>query len=193
MLPKDQMAERGVRLDDLMARPVGGASGISRVALETMRSTYQELPHMSEDTARGAGELIMQLVRLSLLELGGQETAVTQREALRDRIRAHVARHLRDPQLSIDGIARALNCSRRHLYNAFAGESDTLAGYIQQQRISACMRELQADQARSITDIALAWGFSSPSHFSRVFREHVGVSASAYRAGQAAPAALHLL
>ena len=34
MLPKDQMAERGVRLDRLMARQVGGASGISRVALE---------------------------------------------------------------------------------------------------------------------------------------------------------------
>ena len=57
MLPKDQMAERGVRLGELMARHVGGASGISRVALETMRSTYQELPHMSEDTARGAGEM----------------------------------------------------------------------------------------------------------------------------------------
>jgi len=182
MLPKDQMAERGVRLNDLMARHVGGASGISRVALETMRSTYQELPHMSEDAARGAGELIMQLVRLSLLELGGQDTAVTQREALRDRIRGHVARHLRDPQLSIDGIARALNCSKRHLYNAFSGDSDTLAGYIQQQRLAACVRELQATAgARSITEVALSWGFSSPSHFSRVFREHTGMSPSEFR------------
>lgn len=148
---------------------------------------------MSEEAARGAGELIMQLVRLSLLELSGQETAVTQREALADRIRAHVARHLQDPQLSIDGIARALNCSKRHLYNAFSGEDDTLAGYIQQQRLAACMRELQADPTRPITDIALAWGFSSPSHFSRVFREHAGVSASAYRARQVAADALHIL
>ncbi len=44
---------------------------------------------MSPDAARGAGELIMQLVRLSLLELAGQPSAVTQREALKDRIRAH--------------------------------------------------------------------------------------------------------
>ncbi|RYF40741.1 MAG: helix-turn-helix domain-containing protein, partial [Comamonadaceae bacterium] len=164
MLPKDQMAERGVRLGELMARHVGGASGISRVALETMRSTYQELPHMSEDTARGAGELIMQLVRLSLLELGGHETAVTQREALADRIRAYVARHLRDPQLSIDGIARALNCSRRHLYNAFADGDETLAGHIQQQRLAACVRELRENPhgGKPITEIALSWGFSSP-------------------------------
>jgi AraC-like DNA-binding protein len=182
MLPKEEMAERGVRLGDLMARHVGGANGISRVALETMRSTYQELPNMSEDAARGAGELIMQLVRLSLLEQAGHETAMTQREALKDRIRDHVSRHLRDPHMSIDGIARALNCSKRHLYNAFAGDEDTLAGYIQRQRLAACMRELrQASDSRAITDIALSWGFNNPAHFSRVFREFTGQSPSAFR------------
>ena len=190
MLPKDQMAERGVRLGDLMARHVGGATGISRVALETMRTTYQELPNMSPDAARGAGELIMQLVRLSLLELAGQETAMTQRAALKDRIRDHVARHLRDPQLSIDGIARALNCSRRHLYNAFAGDDHALAGYIQHQRVQACVRELRhpANAGRPITEIALSCGFSSPSHFSRVFREHTAMSPSEFRQQPAAVA-----
>lgn len=183
MLPKDQMAERGVRLGELMARHVGGASGISRVALETMRSTYQELPHMSDDVARGAGELIMQLVRLSLLELAGQETAVSQRAALKDRIRDHVAVHLGDPRLSVDSMARALNCSKRHLYNAFAGDEDTLGGYIQRQRLAACVRDLRehTHSTRPITEIALSWGFSNLSHFSRVFREHTGMSPSAFR------------
>ena len=183
MLPKDRMAERGVRLDTLMARHVGGASGISRVALETMRTTWQELPHMSEAAARGAGELIMQLVQLSLLELSGQETAVTQREALRDRIRAHVARNLHDPQLSIEHIALALNCSKRHLHNAFAGDDDTLAGYILRQRLTQCARDLRqpAMAGRSITEIALSWGFGNAAHFSRAFREHMGQSPSDYR------------
>jgi AraC-like DNA-binding protein len=192
MLPKDQMAERGVRLHELMARQVGGASGIARVALDTMRSTYQELPNMSEPAARGAGELIMQLVRLSLLELGGQETAVTQRAALQDRIRAHVAHHLRDPALSIERIAQALNCSKRHLHNAFADEDDTLAGYILRQRLQACMRDLRQGhpEPRAITDIALSWGFSNLSHFSRVFREHAGCSPSAFRAASGAASAL---
>jgi len=184
MLPKAQMIERGLRLENLMARPVGGASGIARVALSTMRSTFQELPHMSADAARGAGELIAQLVRLSLIELSGQETQLTQRAALKDRIRGYVALHLRDPELNIDQIAVALNCSKRHLYNAFSEEEQTLASYIQTLRLEACIRELQHPmaQTRPITDIALSWGFNNPSHFSRVFREHTGRSPSEFRA-----------
>lgn len=115
MVPQDALRERGLDLQGTMARRLG-ANGISRVALETMRNTYLELPNMSEAAARGAGEMIKQLLRLSLLELAGQETSGTQREALRDRIRSYVHQHLRDPELSVDGIARALNCSRRHLY-----------------------------------------------------------------------------
>jgi AraC-like DNA-binding protein len=188
MVPKDDLVERSLRLPGTMARHLG-ASGISRVALETMRNTYQELPHMSEAAAQGAGQLIKQLVQLSLLELSGQETAVTQREALRDRIRAHVAQHLGDPALSVDGIARALNCSRRHLYNAFAGEGESIAAYIQRMRLQACVRDLQAagPHGRPITDIAMSWGFGNLSHFSRVFREHTGASPSEFRNTPQAP------
>jgi AraC-like DNA-binding protein len=90
---------------------------------------------------------------------------------------------LRDPALSIDGIAQALRCSKRHLHNAFAGDEETLTGYILQQRLACSIRELldPANAARPITDIALASGFSNLSHFSRVFREHTGGSPSDFR------------
>jgi AraC-like DNA-binding protein len=183
MVPKEQLIERGLKLDSLMARHVGGVSGISRVALEAMRSTYQELPAMSEDSARGAGEMITDLVRLSLLELAKRETASTQLEAFRDRIRDHIGQHLRDPALSLDGIAQALNCSKRHLHNAFNEEDGTLASYILRRRLQACMRDLKnpALLARTISEIAFSWGFNSGAHFSRVFREHAGLSPSDYR------------
>lgn len=183
MLPKAQLVERGLPLESLMARHVGGTSGISRVALATMRSTYQELPNMSLAAARGAGDLIAQLVRLSLIELAGQATAVTQREALKDRIRAYVSVKLRDPGLSIEQIAHALNCSKRHLHNAFAAEDETVASYILKLRLTACLRELQQAglEVRTITDIALSWGFNNLSHFSRVFRDHTGLSPRDFR------------
>ncbi len=182
MVPKDQAAQRGLRLEGLMARRLG-AGGISRVALEAMRNTYLELPYMSESAAQGAGEMIIDLVKLSLMELAGQETTQTQLEALRDRIRHHVLKHLRDPDLTVDGIARALHCSRRHLYNAFEGQGESVAGYIQRMRLEACIKDLQTSttKARAITDIAVSWGFGNPSHFSRVFKEHTGTSPSDFR------------
>ncbi|MCW5637083.1 MAG: helix-turn-helix domain-containing protein [Rubrivivax sp.] len=186
MLPKHAFAERGLSpaaLEALMARRLGGSGGISRVALDTMRNAFRELPSMPEASARGVGEAITQLVHLSLLDLAGQATAQTQREVLRERIKQHVATHLADPGLTVDAIARAMNVSRRQLYNAFAEETDGVAGYILARRLEAC-RQAFVDRAsahRSITEIALAAGFQNMAHFSRVFRAHVGLPPSDYR------------
>jgi len=183
MLPKEQLSERGLRIEPLMGRQVGGASGISRVALETMRSVFQELPLMTPEAAHGAGQLVTELVRLSLQELAGRASAVTQQQAFKDRIRDFISQQLRDPGLSVERIAQALNCSKRHLHNAFADEQDTLGQYILRQRLQACVRELKspACRQRTITEIAFSWGFNNGAHFSRVFREHAGVAPSEFR------------
>jgi AraC-like DNA-binding protein len=148
-----------------------------------MRSAYRELPSMPAAAARGVGDAITQLVHLSLLELAGNATAQTQREALRERIKQHVMQHLADPALSVDSIARALNVSRRQLYNAFTEEPDGVAGHIQSRRLDACRRAFDnaAFGQRSITEIALGLGFSNMAHFSRVFRAQLGVTPSDYR------------
>ncbi len=193
MIPKQRLLERGLggcTADTLMARRLGGSGGVARLALETMRGAYRELPGMSEPAARAVGDAITQFVHLSMLDLAGIGNAVTQREALRERIKQHVASHLADPALSVDAIALALNCSRRQLYNAFAEEPDGVAGYILNRRLAACRGSLddRSQGHRSITDIAFGHGFSNMAHFSRVFRAHLGLAPSDYRrqAGAAA-------
>lgn len=183
MVPKSHLAERGLAIDELMARPLGAQGGIARVALETMRSAWRELPGMSHEAAHSLGDVITQCVHLSLLDLSGRTTAVTQREALRERIKQHVLRHLGDPSLSVDRIALALGASRRQLYNAFSDEPDGIAGFVLARRIDACRAAFADPQlaGRSITEIALAFGFSNAAHFSRVFRAHTGLTPSDYR------------
>ena len=183
MVPKAHFIERGLLLDPLMARRLGGSGGVARLALETMRSAYRELPGMSEVAARGVGDAITQFVHLSLLDLAGMGNAVTQREALHERIKQHVAQHLGDPGLSVDAIAHTLNCSRRQLYNAFAEEPDGVASYILNRRLQACRKTFdERSQAhRSITNVAFSFGFSNMAHFSRVFRSHLGMAPSDYR------------
>jgi AraC-like DNA-binding protein len=38
-----------------------------------------------------------------------------------------------------------------------------------------CRQELEAQGGKTITDVAFSWGFSSSSHFSRVFRKYFGI------------------
>lgn len=190
MIPKDQLQNegllRGLKLDELMVQRFTNAGGVARLAWDTMLSAFDELPHMSTPVAEGVADAVAQLVQLSLLERAGHPTALTQREALRDRLKDYVARHLRESDLSIARIATALNCSRRHLYNALADEPEGVAGYILTQRLEACRRELAVSTpaSRSVTDIALSWGFNNLAYFSRVFKAEYGLSPSEYRAAR---------
>ena len=182
-LPRRSIEQRGLRLEGLMGRNIGGSSGIARIALETMRSTYQELGTMSPPLAQRAGELLVDMVHLSLQELAGKATTRTQQQVLHDRICAYVATHLRDPGLSVEAIATALNCSKRHIHNGFTGQDMSLGAFIQHSRLQLVMRELRQPELaqHTITDIAMACGFSSSAHFSRAFKAYTGMSPSEYR------------
>ena len=182
-LPRRSIEQRGLRLEGLMGRNIGGSSGIARIALETMRSTYQELGTMSPPLAQRAGELLVDMVHLSLQELAGQATTRTQQQVLHDRICAYVAAHLRNPDLSVQAIATALNCSKRHIHNGFTGQAMSLGAFIQHSRLQLVMRELRQPELaqHTITDIAMACGFSSSAHFSRAFKAYTGMSPSEYR------------
>ena len=72
-------------------------------------------------------------------------------------------------------LARALHCSRTHLYRLFAGNGETVMGYVREVRL-ARSRAMLADTACRLTigEIALRCGFDDPSAFSRGFRRRYG-------------------
>ena len=100
------------------------------------------------------------------------------------RVKAYVHQNLRDPELSIASIARAMEMSPDNLCRLFRGEPRPLSRWLWQQRLEACRRELCDPRMlkRSISDIAFSWGFSEAAHFSRSFRQQFGVSAREMRA-----------
>lgn len=89
----------------------------------------------------------------------------------------HIDRHLADPELGPDNLCSAFRCSRATLYRLFK----PLGGvheHIQRRRLLACFKAITATgQAhRRIFDIAMDYGFVSPSHFSSLFRAHFGMT-----------------
>ena len=141
------------------------------------------MPSLGPESATAVGEVIVQMVHLSLLEMAGRASDAASACSLRDRIKALVARRLGDPTLRVAAIAQALACSRRALYNAFAEEPDGVAGYVLRQRLLACQRDLAdpREAHRTIAQISQARGFASTAHFSRCFRRLAGLSPGEYR------------
>lgn len=96
----------------------------------------------------------------------------------RRRIEAFVLENLRDPELSVSGIAAALGLSVRYVHRLFHADGSSLMQWVMQQRLQACRREIDARCGRSISEVAFAWGFNCASHFSRAFKKQFGVRPS---------------
>jgi AraC-like DNA-binding protein len=85
--------------------------------------------------------------------------------------------------LDIRAVAAVAHVSEAHFircYRAVFGE--TPHRYLQRRRVERSMFLLR-ETDRSVTDVCLDVGFSSLGTFSRTFREIVGETPSAYRAG----------
>ena len=67
--------------------------------------------------------------------------------------------------------------------NLFSERGMTVSDYIWRARLQHCRQELETHGGKTITDVAFSWGFSSSSHFSRVFRRCFGVSPSTIHKG----------
>ena len=91
------------------------------------------------------------------------------------------ARHSRmqarldDPDLEVESIARALNVSQRTLTRAFASEATTVMRYLWNLRLDAGHTALRERRVNRVLDAAVGCGFSSASHFSRMFKDTYGV------------------
>jgi AraC family transcriptional regulator len=87
----------------------------------------------------------------------------------------YVTRNLAGP-LHLEEVARAACFSSYHFHRIFrALMGETLASFVRRVRLERSVYLLSHRKGATITEIALACGFSSSSDFSRSFRNHFGV------------------
>ena len=100
-----------------------------------------------------------------------------------NRVIDHVDAHL-DADLTLGELADVACFSRFHFHRIFSAMvGETITDYVKRIRLQNAASRLVNNPRDSVTGIAMACGFSSPSVFARAFRERFGVSASAWRAG----------
>ncbi len=92
----------------------------------------------------------------------------------------YVLHHLSEP-IKTEQIAQALYFSRSRLSTKFKEETGvTLTDYILKEKAIEAKRLLRYS-GKSIATISDFLGFSSQSHFNRVFKKYIGISPSEYR------------
>ncbi|MEW5890024.1 MAG: AraC family transcriptional regulator [Pseudomonadota bacterium] len=83
--------------------------------------------------------------------------------------------------LDMERLAAQCGLSRAHFFALFRRCTNLTPNvYSNMLRMEAAIRSLSASNA-SLADISYGVGFSAPGHFTRFFREHLGIAPSEYR------------
>ncbi|HEX6519736.1 MAG TPA: helix-turn-helix domain-containing protein, partial [Streptosporangiaceae bacterium] len=132
------------------------------------------------------------LVRAALISAAGEEPFRRDdpEPDLTTVVKSYIARHLADPGLGAERIARAMFISVRQVYKLWEAEPSPLGQWIVERRLEAARQELASPRRRNQTIAAIArrWGFADSTHFSRRFRQAYGMSPREWRHACRSPA-----
>lgn len=96
------------------------------------------------------------------------------------KVEDHVTEHLSE-EISIEGLAQLVELSSSHFAHVFKESTGmTPLQFVTRQRITHA-QQLIRETSRSLIDVGLEVGYSSPSHFAQVFRRVVGVTPTEFR------------
>ncbi|GAB3911094.1 hypothetical protein GCM10028803_51710 [Larkinella knui] len=127
-----------------------------------------------------AEHVLLQIYRTYLDQKGERKTkAPAWTTELRDLIQNHIDTNL---NLSLKAVSEDLNINPTYLSREFSRYFDDLSfgEYIRKLRIEKAVQLLESSQ-NSLSEIAYITGFSDQSHFTRIFRQHMGQSPSEFR------------
>ncbi|RJL35545.1 helix-turn-helix domain-containing protein [Bailinhaonella thermotolerans] len=173
-------------LRNLTAVRIPGDAGVGALSSRFLLHLARHLGEFSPADAARLSTLTLDLLAAALaheLDVIAAVPPCARRRALLARVHAFILRNLGDPRLSPGAIAAAHHISLRHLHQLFREEGHTVAGWIREQRLRRCRRDLADPRlaAHSISALAARWAFTSPAHFSQAFRAAYGVPPSQFR------------
>jgi AraC family transcriptional regulator, melibiose operon regulatory protein len=119
--------------------------------------------------------------RLGMSESINIPTDKSEKEEHAENIANYIQKHYMD-KLTIESIASSLNISKSYVSHVFKEMTDfTVMEYVMSSRLNQAKYLLEAEPKKALKDIASESGFESVSHFSRYFKNKVGVTAKEYR------------
>jgi AraC-like DNA-binding protein len=164
----------------ITAQTYGVNSVLTAMVANYLRRLAETMPVLSETIFGRLAE-----TAVSLLAIGAIETAKPRRQnswtrsTTLKRIKSYSLARLQTPKLSPAKVAAEMGISIRYLHALFRDEGTTFSNWLWAQRLDACRAKICSPEfaQQSIGALALEFGFSNFSHFSRRFRQAYGISA----------------
>ena len=101
---------------------------------------------------------------------------ISHRDRQVEKVKQFLLRNLDQTDLTVQSISAAVHVSPRTLSRLFAAEGTTVIRWLWQQRLSASHAVLIKGQIKQVSQVALSFGFTNLSHFSRAFKQAYGLS-----------------
>ncbi len=182
-LPRERLAERLPSLSRVTARRFNGRVKAGMLATGFIRQMVHNGANLTDTDLRDMQTATAQMLATAMQQ--GIEDPFDAYSQRLERIKRRLHAQLRDPDLDFGQIASDEGMSQRSLQRLFQAEGQSPSQWVAEQRLKRVAGNLRdpAHAKRSITDIALSWGFGDLSHFSRAFRQRFGTSARSWRSG----------
>lgn len=168
-----------------LAIPIRSQSPVGALLSALLMQVHSRSAELSLLTGRSLDSAMAFLIAPLVADAGARDDAEGELPEIVSTLTVmrFVDANLRNPNLSPGYVAKALGCSARHVHRAFEGAGLTVSAYIKRQRLREAARELTGGENRgdSVTEIAMRWGFSEISHFSRCFRAEFGLAPRDFR------------
>jgi AraC family transcriptional activator of tynA and feaB len=190
MLPRPSDAAIAALVERGIARQSNVRWGLSRVLHAMVKESFGEMRRLSQFSGEKLGAAITTMAWDALREQIETPQVIGRHDELSMQVKAYIEANLADPGLSVEGIAHRCSISVRALHRHFAEDpAGSVSHYLWQRRLIRCAEALRdpSQAHRLITDVCFSYGFSSSSHFSRLFKNQFGVPPVHYRAGLACP------
>lgn len=178
LLPRPFVDHRLVHGEDVCVRPADLSQGLGHLVLNTVVTLSHDAAFMSDSEFESATRVVAEMVFLLLgtsADLSCGDTSV--RKGNLARAKRIIRSQLENPQLELADVAHQCGISLSYLHNLFRDDGRTAREYLQFERLQRA-RELLRMPNKTVTEVALACGFSNMSQFSTSFKRAFSLSPS---------------
>ena len=175
-MPRRVLLSRLPDAERLTAIRIAGTSPLGALASNVLRAAVTiDVPQDTAASNRLGTSVVDILASAIEMELDTHCDLRDRQAQLLRKAKAFIRAHVDETDMNIETIAQALHVSPRTLSRAFASEGTSVIKWLWRERLEVSYSTLSEGRGTQVLDVAAGCGFTSGSHFSRMFKATYGV------------------